>query len=121
MFENIAELNKAARWQAITDRKNALRAQARAAGDAAFSAAFSQRAREMGGLNERTRAHIFEQANAARVNAKQAVYLRAGYTYCTAQVAGEYSPEENVRFPEDCNALVSPGFTFCPDHTPISG
>lgn len=113
MFEDFAMTAKIARWEAITARKNALRAQAQAAGQAAYHSAFAQRSREMGGYNQRTAEHIREQANEAKREAKQAIYFAAGYTLCSGIVRtfeGDTS---------DCKALVSPGFSQCPDCTPL--
>lgn len=120
MFDNAAAA-KIARWNAITARKEALKAEARQAAAVAYRAAFSARAREMGGINSRTRDHITEQAKAAAHEAREAVYLRAGYTRCSGEGTPEFWPDENQWMPSECDRLVSPGFAFCPDHTPISG
>ena len=119
-FEDIFHADAKARmWQEISARKLRVRTEARKAFSEAYSAMFRQRAKELGGVTQKTRALIHDESVAWAKRAQINVYLKNGYTECTGETTVFY-PDENVWMPEKCNALVSPGFAFCPDHTPIS-
>lgn len=117
--DRVAE-GKARMWQEIRERQAAVRKEARQARDEAFRAWFRQRAKEFGVVNAKTRPIITEEAIEFGKRAAYAVYRRHGYTDCTGVDAVWY-PEENVHMPEPCERLASPGFTTCPDHTPLEG
>lgn len=108
------------RWAEIAARKAAIKREARQARDDAYRAWFRSRAREFNGVNDRNRAQITAESIEYGRRAAEHVYLRHGYTVCGADVV-EVMHDENTReITGKCPALVSPGFTACPDHTPIS-
>lgn len=93
-----------------------VRQQAREAANTARAAIFRMRARELGGVNAKTRPIIESEAQQGAAAAAKAVYEAAGYTPCTGTVPVWY-PEENVHMPEECDRLCSPGYTLCFAHS----
>lgn len=86
----------------FTRRHEAIRRLARNNADSARTATFRMRAREMGGVNARNRAHIVEQAEAAAHAAAEQTYLDHGYRPCA----------------QGCGRLASPSYADCPNCTP---
>lgn len=101
--------NKARRWAEIRARQDMVRRRAGQAAANAFHEWFRQRAREFGGLTAQNRAQVIAECEAKARQAKRDVYLAHGYALCGM---GDIA--------DPCQALVSPGFDACPDHTPIS-
>lgn len=94
---------------------NTLKAAARAAAATERARIYRMRAREMNGINARTRPIIENEARQGARLAYIQTYLANGYRECGQTVAVWY-PEENVYMPEPCENLVSPGFYECPNH-----
>lgn len=79
----------------------------------AYTETFRMRAREMGGVNVRTRDIIEADAQLVADAARMQTYLDAGYKPCSAIVPAWYQ-DENQFMPEECDRLVTPGYTLCP-------
>lgn len=86
----------------MAGKHEAIRRLARNNADSARREAFRMRAREMGGVNARTRDHIVQQAEEAARAAAEQTYIDHGYRPC----------------PQGCGRLVSPGYVDCPNCTP---
>lgn len=79
-----------------------VRLAARVAAQQARAEVFRMRARELGGVNERTRPIIEAEQAAAAQEAAENVYLAAGYHRCIHAPA--------------CPRLASPSYAECPVH-----
>lgn len=82
--------------------RRALHAEAAAAAQSAYSAAFQRLARAAGGFTSINAADIRAEATAAAAAAREQVFLARGYGRCGG----------------GCGRLTSPGFDACPNCTP---